>query len=401
MNVHGVTVRVDQEPPIADCPNDADDAPAGNGDAHRTDIAGRTLDATRTVARRAGATAASVTAATKRRVSRTDPEPSRPALLEDLPNTEPVEAEQLDALAVMCAQYLLADFVASRESDTERRSRMDRVLERQVEALGELGLRPVDAVSVIRTYADATDTETRIGFLIDCWFLDPFAPYSFRVAKGIRRRGIELLGNCLGTDPELPQRIGDAERSARGAHRKRSLGRIGYIGIGAAIAVGVVSLLAAPIAGAALGAAAGLSGAAAVSHGLALLGGGALAAGGAGMAGGMWVVAGAGAAAGLMAGGGGTALYELGSATARGELVKLQITFKVAVLDVNRDIAKAQAIIENLAHQLEDTRTRLDEERLLNEDNAKRVRELEATVVAIEETITWMDSELAAEPNDA
>ena len=119
------------------------------------------------------------------------------------------------------------------------------------------------------------------------------------------------------------------------------------------------------------------------------------------MAGGMWVVAGAGAAAGLAAGGGGTALYELGSATARGELVKLQVTFKVAVLDANRDVAKAQAIIERLARQLADASSRLEEERLLNEDNARRVRELEATVGAIEETIDWMDAELAAESSDA
>ena len=113
------------------------------------------------------------------------------------------------------------------------------------------------------------------------------------------------------------------------------------------------------------------------------------------MAGGMWVVAGTAAAAGLMAAGGGTALYELGSATARGELVKLQITFKLGLLDANRDMAKAQQVITNLVAQADETRTLLEEERILNEDNAQRVKDLEETLTAIEETIRWMENEKA------
>jgi hypothetical protein len=111
------------------------------------------------------------------------------------------------------------------------------------------------------------------------------------------------------------------------------------------------------------------------------------------MAGGMWVVTGVGVAAGLAFGGGGTALYELGSATARGELVKLQITFKLAILDTNRDMAKAQAVIERLMAEADETRVVLAEERELNEANADRVRTIEATLEAIEETIGWMRSE--------
>lgn len=111
------------------------------------------------------------------------------------------------------------------------------------------------------------------------------------------------------------------------------------------------------------------------------------------MAGGMWLVAGVGVAAGLLAAGGGTALYELGSATARGELVKLQITFKLGILDANRDMAKAQRVITNLVEQADATRTVLEEERRLNEDNAQRVEDLEATLTDIEEAIGWMERE--------
>jgi hypothetical protein len=174
------------------------------------------------------------------------------------------------------------------------------------------------------------------------------------------------------------------------------VGKIGLIGIGAAVVLGVAGFVAAPLVGAAIGTAAGLSGAAAVSHGLALLGGGALAAGGAGAAGGMWLVSGAGAAAGLLAAGGGTALYELGSATARGELIKLQITFKLGLLDANRDMAKAQQVIANLVAQADATRSLLEEERRLNDDNAHRVKDLETTLTDIEEAIGWMEHEQEA-----
>jgi hypothetical protein len=200
----------------------------------------------------------------------------------------------------------------------------------------------------------------------------------------------------VGGDEDIVERINTTRRSALAAHRKRSLGKIGLIGVGAAVALGVAGFLAAPLVGAAIGGAAGLGGAAAVSHGLAILGGGALAAGGAGMAGGMWLVAGVGVAAGLLAAGGGTALYELGSATARGELVKLQITFKLGLLDANRDMAKAQQAIANLVAQADATRTILEEERKLNDDNAQRVEDLESTLADIEEAISWMKREQQA-----
>jgi hypothetical protein len=110
----------------------------------------------------------------------------------------------------------------------------------------------------------------------------------------------------------------------------------------------------------------------------------------------MWLVAGVGVAAGLLAAGGGTALYELGSATARGELVKLQITFKLGLLDADRDMAKAQQAIANLVSQEDATRTILEEERELNDDNAQRVEDLEATLADIEEAIAWMEREQRA-----
>lgn len=163
-----------------------------------------------------------------------------------------------------------------------------------------------------------------------------------------------------------------------------------------AAAMALMGWLAAPVIGTALGTAAGLSGAAATAHGLALLGGGALATGGAGMAGGVWLVTGVGAAAGLLSGGGGTALYQLGVAQAESELVKLQVTFKMRILDGQIEGLKAQKVIGSLQDQLVELQEHLEEERRLNDENAHRVKDLEKKIEFVVQTIEWMQEQEAA-----
>lgn len=325
-------------------------------------------------------------------------EPVRPAVLdaEERPDRIAVDDADLPAFALLASQFLLADFVTSREQDEARWEKMERVLDRQRLALDEIGIGEEGAPGVLATLGESAVAADAIAFLVDLYFLDPFAPYTLKTDKTTRTAALRRVALLVDGDDEIVDRIDETRRSALAAHTKRSLGKVGLIGIGAAVALGVAGFLAAPLVGAALGGAAGLGGAAAVGHGLALLGGGALAAGGAGMAGGMWLVAGVGAAAGLLAAGGGTALYELGSATARGELVKLQITFKLGILDANRDMAKAQQVIANLVDQADATRTVLEEERELNDENAQRVKDLESTLTDIEEAIGWMEREQEA-----
>ena len=361
---------------------------------------GRAADAAKEQASRAAALAAQKT---RRHMPRHEPgEPVRAAILdsEETPTRVIVDQDgDPAAFALLSAQFLLADFMASREQDEERWEKMERVLDRQRLALDELGVGTGGAVGILAAFGGELPVTDRIAFLVDLYFLDPFAPYTLKSDKHARMEGLRRIAQLVGADDDIVARIQSTRRSALAAHTKRSLGKIGLIGIGAAVALGVAGFLAAPLVGAAIGTAAGLSGAAAASHGLAILGGGALAAGGAGMAGGMWLVTGVGVTAGLLAAGGGTALYELGSATARGELVKLQITFKLGLLDANRDMAKAQRAITNLVAQADTTRRVLDEERKLNDDNAQRVKDLESTLTDIEETITWMQREqLAAAP---
>ena len=320
----------------------------------------------------------------------------RPAIMDDGGVPPPVVIENIDdlnAFALLSSQFLLADFVTSREQDETRWEKMERVLDRQRLALDEIGIGQEGARGILVTLGTTIPTTERIAFLVDLYFIDPFAPYTLKSGKAARIEALRSLAPLVGGDDDIVERIDETRRSALAVHTKRSLGKIGLMGLGAAVVLGVGGLLAAPLVGAAIGGAAGLGGAAAVSHGLAILGGGALAAGGAGMAGGMWLVAGVGAAAGLLAAGGGTALYELGSATARGELVKLQITFKLGLLDANRDMAKAQQAITNLVSQADETRAVLEEERRLNDDNAQRVEDLESTLEDIEEAIGWMERE--------
>lgn len=360
-------------------------------------VGSQIVRASSSAAEQAARATAMTAAGVRRRMPRHEPgEPVRRAIL-DVTGTASVLAvegdEDLESVALLSAQFLLADLVTSREQDEKRWERMERVLDRQRLALEELELEPEDAVGVLVGYGRGLSNTDRIAFLVDLYFLDPFAPYTLKSSNAVRHDAVDRVAVLVGGGDKIVGQIGETRKSAIRAHTNRALGRIGYIGIGAAIALGVAGFLAAPLVGAAIGTAAGLSGAAAVSHGLAILGGGALAAGGAGMAGGMWLVAGAGAAVGLVASGGGTALYELGSATARGELVKLQITFKLGILDANRDMAKAQRVITSLIEQADATRAVLEEERRLNEDNAQSVEDLEATLTDIEEAIGWMERE--------
>ena len=153
----------------------------------------------------------------------------------------------------------------------------------------------------------------------------------------------------------------DPPFGARRPHQ-RSLGKIGLIGIGAAVALGVAGFLAAPLVGAAIG---GLRDS--LGQRQLLMASPSLVAVPWRLGVRAWPEG-----CGLCRSrgdrrtsrsGGGTALYELGSATARGELVKLQITFKLGLLDASKDMAKAQQAIANLVAQADTTRIVLDEER--------------------------------------
>jgi len=125
----------------------------------------------------------------RRRISPDSAPPVRPALLDvnssggiSLPRRR---GQNAYAHALVAAQYLIADFVASREHYEERRNRMDRVLARQRDALLEVGIRPDDAARVLVSFGAGLEDADRIGFMVDLYFLDPFAGTGFALLENL------------------------------------------------------------------------------------------------------------------------------------------------------------------------------------------------------------------------
>lgn len=329
------------------------------------------------------------------------------------PEQEPTEVEQPDprsllderapaeatpsravsaAEALACAQYLLAQHLGVHQGG-ERGEKMLRVVEKQRSDLDRIEPGVGDPRVAVGSHLASLDPADRIGFLVEVYFLDPFAPYVLRTRPRDRVRAVRRLAGAVGQDPKLIRRIERTAASAMKAYRQVNWVKVGLLGAGSAAALGLGGFLVAPVIGTALGGAAGLAGAAATNFGLALLGGGALAAGGAGMAGGMWLVAAVGATAGVVGGAGGGALFQLGAARARMELVKLQVTFKLAAVDNQVGRLKAQEVLAELNTQLEEMTKLLEEERDLNDENSRRVKDLEETLKALETALEWMEEQ--------
>ena len=229
-----------------------------------------------------------------------------------------------------------------------------------------------------------------ITFIIDLAFANPFAPYELQYRRGEFKKGLGYVGQIVGLEPVDVERVLRTQDEALKAHHHIDWARITLFGIGGLIVLGVGGWLLAPGIGMAIGAAAGLSGAAATSHGLAILGGGSLAAGGAGMAGGMWLVTSTGAAIGILSSGGATLLLQLGAANARIELTKLQVSYKELILGNQMELKKAQEVIKSLSQRRDEILQRIEEERELNEANAGRLKDMEETLRAVEESLRWM-----------
>ena len=229
------------------------------------------------------------------------------------------------------------------------------------------------------------------SYLIDLAFSNPFAPYELKVKDKHFDEGLRNVAARM--DKKLGTVVDDIQKTRKDAlkaHKHIAWGKVALWGVGGLAVLGVGGWLAAPVIGAYLGAGAGLAGAAATSHGLALLGGGSLALGGAGMAGGMWVVTSAGIVLGGATFGGGAVLLQIGAAQARVELVKLQVNYKLTVLATQTQLKKAQEVIVNLAKERDYVAKQLNEERLLNDKNSKRLKEMEDTLLAMEDALAWM-----------
>lgn len=303
-------------------------------------------------------------------------------------------------LALASASILLADGLR-RSAKPDRAERMGRVVDLKLQELETIvratpDLPAGDASQILRTQARQLDPVERRRLLVDLAFSDPFSPYEIKFDHAALLQELRGVASLMGEDDGIVDEIDETRRRAERSHRRRNWTRVGLIGLGTAVTLGLGGWLVAPAIATAIGSAAGLSGAAATAHGLALLGGGTLAAGGAGMAGGMWLVATAGAGVGLVGGAGGAMLVQLGAAEVRQELIKLQTGFSVAVLRTQADARAATEVIDGLRDRQSELESLLDMERELNDSNSKRVKSLEEKLADIATTIEWMEDERAS-----
>lgn len=313
------------------------------------------------------------------------------------------------SFAIGLANLAMGIDLAEREEDRERRKRMGKVVAKKWDMLGEafeddlpaIGLSgtgaPVPELSDIeRALQDATAAwpqEHRLSLLIDLAMSAPFAPYELRVSSKDLREALITAARGVALRVDHVDEVLETRRDALSAHKNLNWAKIAAYGVTGTVIIAAGGWVVAPAIAGALGTAAGLGGAAATAHGLALLGGGSLAAGGFGMAGGMWLVAGAGGVVGAVAGGGGRALMELGAGQARVELVKLQVTFKMQLLHTHGAMAKAQNVAARLTETQTELEARLEEERQLNDRNAQRLKDIDATLVALKNAQRWIQEQ--------
>ena len=131
--------------------------------------------------------AASTAEQARRRMPRHEPgEPTRPAILDSEEQRGQIlieNAADLPSFALLSSQFLLADFVTSREHDEKRWEKMERVLDRQRLALDEVNIGEQGATGVLAEFGSNLPSAEQIAFLVDLYFLDPFAPYTLKSAK--------------------------------------------------------------------------------------------------------------------------------------------------------------------------------------------------------------------------
>lgn len=311
-----------------------------------------------------------------------------------------LSADKEFAAITAAASIILARELTRLETNTDRATKKQRVLGKKWDAF-------------VRTFPEITadvpsmsdlDAFVRRGvplskaitLLVDLAFSDPFSPYQLKFGKKDFHNALVGVANLLGVSAERVEQLEKTQKDAMSAHNHVAWGKIVLWGAGGMIFMAVGGWIAAPWIAGGIGAAAGLTGAAATAHGLAILGGGSLALGGFGMAGGMWIVAGAAALGGGGILGGGTLLLQLGAAQVKIELLKLQVSYREVLLLTQAEVGKAQEVITNLENQRKEIDTKLGEERELNDKNSRRIEDLEAILLAVDDSLKWIKEQKAA-----
>ena len=317
-------------------------------------------------------------------------------------STEPastgVAGLAIDPDAIVLARLLVAASIAeqNRIAGSSRHERMERYLHCRlfdirsaIKAKGEFS-----TAAVLRGLMSDWNESQRLLLLIEATSSNPFEPYEIAWDPNHELAALSYLATVIDLPSQTALDVASTFRDAAQAHQRISVTRVGLYGLGAAAALGGAGFLVAPAVGAALGSAAGLSGAAATSYGLGLLGGVAGATPGAMTAGGMWLVAHVGATAGAVAGSAGLALYEMGASAAQDEIIKLQVTYKMIVVDLQHNDAVALDLLGSVEERLAILEGALQDELEFSDPGSDRVANMTATANSLRTAERWMDDKL-------
>lgn len=312
----------------------------------------------------------------------------------------PSDRLSLDSITVVAGTIDLERKLVSLERNRKRRRKKRQVLRKKLDLFQstfeeELKGREIDK-SLLAALQLTWEPESALPLLCELAFAQPFFPYDLKVQPKDFSKGLTSVAELLGLTDLDVERVLKAKKAALRSQKSLTWMKVTAMGIGGGALLGFGGWALAPIIGAALGSAAGLSGAAAISHGLALIGGGSLATGGMGVFGGTWLLAATGALVGGGSLGGGQLLLEMGAARAKVELAKLQTSFRALVLADQMELKKAQAVIRSLDEKRQQIEASLKEERSLNERNSKRIKDIEATLTAVETALGWIKKEQPA-----
>ena len=154
----------------------------------------------------------------------------------------PDPADDHLTLSLTAAQILVADYIASQEEKEDRRTKMDNVIARLRETI-DLTLPAGTALyfepaSYLQAVGEGLAENDRMSFLIELYFLDPFAPYTIKYRPRVRQKALRLVATLMGDDAKVIRRIKKTGDEALKSHSKQNWAKVGLIGIGAAVVLG-------------------------------------------------------------------------------------------------------------------------------------------------------------------